>query len=78
MAQHKDEYLSSDEILKRYPCLMSRFNWNTTTPGQLHAIGILHGKYFRGRRLLLISLFSMKKLISYYKADLEDMKHELE
>jgi hypothetical protein len=74
----KNEYLTSDEVLRRFPCLITRFNWNITTPGQLHAIGLLHGKYLKGKRMLLISIVSMKRLIKYYKDDLEDTQHDLE
>ncbi len=46
----KNEYLTSEEVLRKFPCLITRFNWNITTPGQLHAIGLLHGKYLKGKR----------------------------
>lgn len=77
MTPIKDEYLTSEEVLRKFPCLISRFNWNNTTPGQLHSLGILHGKYLKGKRMLLISLKSMKRLIRYYKDDLSDTQHEL-
>jgi hypothetical protein len=74
----KNEYLTSEEVLRKFPCLITRFNWNITTPGQLHAIGLLHGKYLKGKRMLLISIVSMKRLIKYYKEDLDEAKSELE
>lgn len=74
----KEEYLTSDEVLRKFPCLITRFNWNITTPGQLHAIGLLHGKYLKGKRMLLISFVSLKKLIKFYKDELEDTTHSLE
>jgi hypothetical protein len=74
----KDEYLTPDEVLDRFPCLKDDFNWNTGTPGYLHSIGLLHGNYLKGRRMMLISLNSLKKLIAFIKQDLEGKQHRLD
>ncbi|MGL4598848.1 MAG: hypothetical protein ACRCYO_15130 [Bacteroidia bacterium] len=75
MKSPKTEYITSDEVLLKYPCLQARFNWNITSAGTLHSLGILHGKYLRGKRMLLISVESLKKLIKYYKDDIEESRH---
>lgn len=73
-----DEYLTPDEVLERFPCLKTDFNWSTSTPGSLHSIGLLHGNYLKGRRMMLISLDSLKRLIAFYKQDLERTKSKLD
>jgi hypothetical protein len=72
-----DELLTIDEVLERYPYLEKEFNWSNTTVGILHSIGLLHGHYRKGKRLLLISLRSLLRVIDLYKTDLERIKHAL-
>ena len=74
----KDEYLTPDEVLERYPCLKEDFNWNTGTPGYLHSIGLLHGNYLKGRRMMLISLSSLKALLKFLKDDLQGRQNRLD
>lgn len=78
MAQNKDEFLTPDEVLKRFPCLQTDFSWNNSTPGYLHSVGLLHGKYLKGRRMMLIQLDSLKRLIAFYKSELALIQKKLD
>jgi hypothetical protein len=78
MAPPRDEYLTPDEVLHRFPCLKTDFNWDNSTPGYLHSVGLLHGKYLKGRRMMLIQLDSLKRVIAYYKNELEITQKKLD
>ncbi len=70
----KDDLITTEEVFRLFPCLVTRFNWNFTTCGQLHAQGLLLGKYYRGKRMLLISKSSLLRLISIYKQDMDSTR----
>lgn len=74
----EDELLTIEEVLERFPYLKKEFNWNKSTVGILHSIGLLHGQYIKGKRLLLVSRQSVILLINIYKTDVDRIKHALE
>jgi hypothetical protein len=67
MRKGKEEYLTPGEVLQEYPFLMDDYNWSIQTPGVLLAIGVLHGKYIRGKHMTLITRSSVLKLLCFYQ-----------
>ncbi len=67
MPKENEEYLTPGEILQEYPFLIDDHNWSVQTPGVLLSIGLLNGKYLKGKHKTLIARSSIERLFGYYK-----------
>ena len=66
MSNENEEYLTPGEILEEYPFLKADYNWTIQSPGALLSLGLLDGKYLKGKHMTLIARSSLKKLFALY------------
>ncbi len=77
MPKEKEEYLTPGEILHEYPFLKDDHNWSIQTPGVLLSIGVLHGKYLKGKHMTLIARSSLERLFCYYRKFMAERQSHL-
>ena len=62
-----NKYLSTDELLKKYPEITNRFSWTKKNLGFFMRNKILTGYYIRNKRTTMILESSLLELIQFMK-----------
>lgn len=60
-----NNYLSANELIKKYPQLLKRFNWTAKNLGFFMRNKILTGYYIRNRRTTMILESSLIELMEF-------------
>lgn len=60
-----ETYLTSNEILEKYPILNLKYNWGTLDLGTMLKCKILDGHYDSSKRVGIIKESSLLRLIKY-------------
>ena len=77
MPNESEEYLTPGEVLEEYPFLKVDYNWTIQSPGALLSIGLLDGKYLKGKHMTLIARSSLLKLFAVYRQKIKERHDHL-
>ena len=67
-------YLSPTEVIKKYPELKHKHNWNVSLVSYLLQCNLLKGYYDRAKKTPLVEENSVLQLIGYLNNSIEEQK----
>jgi hypothetical protein len=71
---NKSAYLTPSQIIERFPELKDKFGWSAKDIGVFYKSRLLYGYFDPSRRKAMITISSVKKLISYANELLDHQK----